>query len=243
MTMRYPNIVVLILLMAISGCQPSSAPPASQRASPPPPPVLFHLPGIAGEMSIDRRLIKGLVEGNVATNAEIIDWTGENRGILALGKLDLNKQQAKLLAERITKIYRDDPRTRIILTAHSGGTGIAVWTLEYLPADAKIDTLLMLAAALSADYDLDKALAHTRRAYSFYSEFDDVVLGLGTRTFGTIDRVKTNAAGYVGFASNNPKLKQFPYDPAWIKIGNAGDHIGTMDDQFAKEVLAPLLRP
>ncbi len=233
------RVVLLLLVVLGLSCAPNvaDAPP-----KPLPAPVLIHLPGIAGEMPIDRRLVKGLVKGGVAPKGQITDWTREYRGLLALGQLDHNKIEARKLAEQITTIYRDDPRTKIILTGHSAGTGIAVWTLELLPDDVKIDTLLMLASALSPGYDLSPALAHTRQAISLYSEHDDLVLGYGTRAMGTIDRVKTDAAGYVGFESKDPKLKQLPYDPKWIKIGNAGDHIGPMDDQFAAQVLAGLVK-
>lgn len=237
----------LLAMLVIVGCDGvrDATPPAqvSVPLTPPPAPVLIHCPGIAGEMPIDRYLVKGLVQAGVAPEAWIFDWTGEYSGILALGKLDHNKEQARLLAGRLTEIHRADPRTRIILTSHSGGTGIAVWALEQLPADVKIDTLVLLASALSPGYDLDPALAHVRQAHSFYSEFDNLVLGTGTRTMGTIDRVKSDAGGYVGFESTNPKLKQIPYNPDWIKTGNAGDHIGTMDAQFAREVIAPLILP
>ncbi|MBC7784199.1 MAG: hypothetical protein H7144_10195 [Burkholderiales bacterium] len=240
--------VVAILTLFIGACAPAE-PVAVQPLPPPPPPVLIHLPGIAGEMRIDRHLVNGLVAGQVAPEAKIIDWTGPNRGILALGALDYNKAEAKVLAERLTAIYRRDPRTRIILTAHSGGTGIAVWALEALPVDVQIDRLVMLCSALSPGYDLSAALAHVRGgAISLYSEYDSDVLGTGTRYLGTIDRVKTNAAGYVGFRTDERrdpaqylKLQQLKYDRAWIKLGNFGDHLGPMDEMFAERVLAPLI--
>ena len=34
---------------------------------------------------------------------------------------------------------------------------------------------------------------------------------------------------------------QVPYDSAWMKLGNIGDHIGPMARPFAREVIAPLL--
>jgi pimeloyl-ACP methyl ester carboxylesterase len=235
--------ISLIALVATIGCGDArdTVPAAQPTALAPPAPVLIHCPGIAGEMSIDRYLVKGLIQAGVAPEATIFDWTGEYSGLLALGQLDHNKRQARLLARRIVDIHRAYPRTRITLTAHSGGTGIVVWALEALPEDIKIDTLVLLASALSHGYDLDPALEHVRQAYSFHSEFDNLVLGSGTRAMGTIDRVKTDSGGYVGFDSRNPKLTQLPYNPDWIKLGNAGDHIGTMDAQFAREIISPLI--
>ncbi len=202
-------------------------------------------------MSIDRRLMRGLQKGGVADAAQIIDWTGETRGLAALGNVARNRAQADALARRLTELYRVDPRIRIILTSHSGGTGIAVWALEQLPADVKVDRLLLLASALSPTYDLSRALAHVRvGAYAFYSEYDTVVLRYGTLAFGTIDRQQVPAAGYAGFAvpqSADPvqyaKFHQYPYDRSWMRLGNTGDHIGTLEPAFAEAVLAPLLTP
>ena len=65
---------------------------------------------------------------------------------------------------------------------------------------------------------------------------------------GTIDGVKTDAAGKVGFVKPKTaddrqyaKLVQIPYDAAWVKLGNIGDHIGALTRPFGKAVIAPLL--
>lgn len=203
--------------------------------------ILIHCPGIAGTMPIDQSLVQGLIEGKVASRVKMFDWTGEFRGILALGKRDHNRQQARILAREIEEIYQKNPEAHIILTAHSGGTGIAVWALEQLPDHIQIDTLVLLASALSPTYDLAPALKHVRQAYSFYSPYDNWVLGTGTRMLGTIDRVKTDAAGYVGFRFSHPKLRQIGYDPRWIHFGHSGDHVGMMDQRFASQILAPLI--
>jgi pimeloyl-ACP methyl ester carboxylesterase len=210
-----------------------------------PPPVVFHLPGIAGEMAIDRSLQRGLVDGGVAPSVQIVQWVGQRRGLPALGDVRENKRQANQLARQITDIYRQDPRTPIILTSHSGGTGVAVWALEALPDDVQIDTLVMLSSALSPGYDLSKSLAHVRRAISLSSVHDNLVLDLGTRTFGTIDRQNVAAAGYAGFIipedadpEQYAKLTQYQYDPAWTTYANHGDHIGSMSIPFARDVIA-----
>jgi hypothetical protein len=125
-----------------------------------------------------------------------------------------------------------------------------VWALEQLPADIKIDRLLMLSSALSPTYDLSRALAHVRyAAYSFHSEYDTLVLKYGTMALGTIDRELVPAAGYAGFVEPESadhrqyeKLRQIPYDAAWMRLGNAGDHIGATAPAFAEQILAPLLR-
>ena len=254
----------LLLALTAAGCRstPTAGPataaagPTSAStavpAGPPPAPVLIHLPGIAGEMAIDHTLVRGLLRGGVAPVGTIFDWTGEDRGVPALTRLDRHRTASAAVADMIRSILRHDPRTPIVLVAHSAGTGVAVEALERLPPDCHVRTLVLLASALSANYDLTAALAHVDgRAVAFYSEYDNAVLGLGTRTFGTYDRVHSDAAGYVGFhlpkshqaesVAYGTQLLQFPYDPAWAKLGNGGDHIGTTAGPFARTVLAPLI--
>src|SRR5439155_21717815 len=174
-----------LLLMLLAGCAAKL-----QIASAPPPPApaprawLLHLPGIGGEMWLDRNLIAGLRDGEVDAEMRIYDWTGADRGIVALGSTARHVEQANKVAEMIAAVYHADPRRRIIVTSHSAGTGIAVWALEQLPDNVQIDTLLMMQSALSPTYDLSKALAHVRgQAYSFWSILDPVVGG-GTKLLG-----------------------------------------------------------
>ena len=108
---------------------------------------------------------------------------------------------------------------------------------------------MLLASALSPSYDLSKALSHVRgKAYAFSSPNDGIVLGAGTSVFGTIDGKQCQAAGLCGFAcpktadeEQYAKLVPMPYDPAWIKLGNIGDHIGVTSRAFAETVIAPIL--
>ena len=68
-----------------------------------------------------------------------------------------------------------------------------------VPID-RIRVLRLLAAAVSPGYDLRLALRATRRQIvSFYSPLDQLILNLGTRHFGTIDRHYGPSAGLKGF--------------------------------------------
>jgi pimeloyl-ACP methyl ester carboxylesterase len=195
-------------------------------------------------------MLAGLREGGFYGETDVHDWTGNDPGIAALLARERNEREAQVVADLIEKRFRDHPKGRIVLTAHSGGTGIAVWALEKLPKDVKVDTVLLLASALSPRYDLTDALAHVRGGmYAFTSELDAFVLGAGTSTFGTIDGVKCDAAGRWGFEMPDDadpkqyeKLVPMPYDAKqWLREGNLGDHIGPMNRRFARNVLAPLV--
>jgi len=210
---------------------------------------LLHLPGIAGERRVDHNLVRGLHDGGWDGQETIYDWTEQDPGLDALRARKRNLEEAAKVAGLIEMRLRKDPKLQITLTSHSGGTGIAVWALEKLPNHVQVQTLVLMAPALSPTYDLSKALRHVRgKAYVFYSENDTVVLGVGTRLFGTIDGVNTPAAGLVGFkrpesadAPQYDKLVQKPYDKGWMIFGNIGDHIGCMSRPFAQNVIAPIL--
>jgi hypothetical protein len=210
----------------------------------------LHLPGISGYRNIDRRLIAGLAEGGVDGKIEHYDWTTADPGLGALLATKRNKDEANNVAQILLEHRRADPQARISATAHSGGAGIIVWALERLPDDVMVDSVVLLAPALSPTYDLTKALKHvTGKMYALTSSSDIVVLGVGTSLFGTIDGVKTEAAGKVGFRrpasadeQQYKKLVQLPHQQNWIKqYGNTGEHIGAMNRSFAREIIAPLI--
>ena len=210
---------------------------------------LLHLPGIAGERWVDLQMTSGLRDAGYDGAMETYDWTENNPGLNALRAYKRNQNEAAKVAEQITTRFRADPTQRIILTAHSGGTGIVIWALEKLPADVKVDTVVLLSSALSPDYDLSRALAHvTGTCYSFYSEHDVLVLSTGTKLFGTIDGKYVESAGEFGFilpsgadARQYEKLVQKPYDRDWLRFHNIGDHMGSMSRSFAAHIIAPML--
>jgi alpha-beta hydrolase superfamily lysophospholipase len=211
-------------------------------------PLLLHIPGVGGHLIVDDLLTQGLRQGGLDATVQVYDWTGDRPGLPALMNYQRNQEEAAAIAQVIVQARRANPQRHIIMTCHSGGAGLAVWALEKLPDDVHVDSLLMIAPALSPEYDLTRALRSVNGSiYVFTSELDPV-LGMGTRTFGTIDRVKSDSAGRVGFTrpegadpKQYDKLATFTYDSAWLSLGNAGDHIGAMSRPFARKVLAPLL--
>ena len=210
---------------------------------------LLHLPGIGGIHNVDRAMVRGLHDAGWPGSTQIYDWTENDPGINALQARERNKSEAKIVADQLLSEMREHPDVEITLTSHSGGTGIAVWALEDLPPGKQIQTLVLLASALSPGYDLSHALAHVKgHAYVLYSEHDQVVLGVGTSMFGTIDGVRSEAAGLVGFrqppnadAKSYSKLVQIGYRTQWVAYANVGTHIGCMSRPFSSKVLAPML--
>ncbi len=243
------SVLCISCIAPLAVAAPNSGKLAAPDAQARPDDYLLHLPGIAGYKWIDEMMLTGVIEGGFIGEVQVHDWPGDDPGLNALLAHKKNRRQAQLVAEKIAARRKQHPHARIVLTAHSGGTGILVWALAKLPEDVHVDEVLLIAPALSPTYDLSKALARVRgRMYAFSSPHDAVVLGVGTRTFGTIDGVRTDAAGRVGFEMPEgaderqyEKLVPMPYDPAWMKVGNIGDHIGPMSPRFSRAVLAPLV--
>jgi pimeloyl-ACP methyl ester carboxylesterase len=200
-------------------------------------------------MEIDRDLVAGLKDGGWAGPIDIYDWTENDPGLDALMARKRNQREAEKVAKWIEDKVRKDPDLRITITSHSAGTGIAVWALEKLPDDVHVDSLVMLASALSPDYDLSKAMKHVRgKVHNFYSLNDTIVLGAGTTMFGTIDGKKTVAAGLEGFKAQPvgekpeyARLVQHPWIKEYLAFENAGTHIGYMAQPWVSHVLAPLV--
>lgn len=239
------GVLGVLALICSAAAQASPASPNDPNAD-----YLLHLPGIGGYRWVDRTMVAGLRQGGYEGRLAVHDWTGEQAGLEALLNRDLHERESQRIADALEKRYRENPKRKIIVTAHSGGTGIIVWALEKLPPDVKVDTVILLASALSPAYDLSEALRHVRgKVYSFFSVTDAFILGAGTAAFGTIDGVKGDAAGRIGFVlpegadeRQYEKLVQVPYDAAWLHLGNIGDHIGPMAAPFARDVLATVVR-
>jgi hypothetical protein len=162
--------------------------------------------------------------------------------------------RALLLANTIRRYKTDHPSNPVVLIAKSGGSGVAVKALELLDADT-VERAVLLAPALSPRYDLTTGLRAIRREMVvFWSPLDVIVLGLGTRLFGTTDRVRTVGAGLVGFKmpaahAQSPnlsheyrKLRQIRWHPRMVTTGYFGGHLGPDCPLFLKKYVVPLLQ-
>lgn len=161
---------------------------------------------------------------------------------------------ARLLAEAVRRFRADSPGEPVFLVGKSGGAGIVVRALEQLEQNS-VERAILLSPALSPRYNLTAALrAIHREMVVFRSPLDVVILGAGTRLFGTIDRVRTAGAGLVGFVQPGPdslssesmrqyaKLRQVVWTPRMAGFGHLGGHFGPDHPRFLRKYLVPLLR-
>lgn len=165
---------------------------------------------------------------------------GENIGVYA-----------EALADAVVGYQTRNPGQPVFVVARSGGTAVALEAMTHLEPDA-VEKLVLLNSGLSPEYDMRPSLPAVRtEVVSFWSPRDSFVLGLGTRTFGTLDGVRTRAAGRVGFTvpevlshsdqRQYEKLRQVEWQPEMRQVGHGGNHLGSAATDFLKAYVAPLI--
>ena len=213
------------------------------------------LTGVEGTSYHNIGIARGLIEAGYPGAVEVRDWTTGHWPLFVyhLMALKRNKEQACQIAEQILKYQNQYPGRPVTLIGHSGGAAMAVLTLEALPADRNVDQVVLLAAAISPDYDLTTALVHSEQGIVNFHSWGDVPhLVFGTLALGTIDRQHTVSAGASGFhvpaeLSDQARelyaarLHQVPYRLAMLKSLNAGGHMGPANHKFVAEWVAPRL--
>ncbi len=215
--------------------------------------LVIVLPGIEGRSPLNEAICDGLVDGGVRWAVDLVDWTSPvpMNYLVNLRDETRNRRRAEDIAHRIVRYRMAYPGRPVMLIGQSSGGGMAAWVAEALPADERIDGIVMLAASLSPGYRLDAALARCDRGIiSFYSERDWFLLGVGTTISGTMDGEHTSSAGRVGFypPTREPaatlygrKLFQVAWQPAMAGTGNTGIHLTSGARAFVAQYVAPFV--
>jgi len=208
--------------------------------------------GIEGRSPLNESICHGLNDGGVNASISLVDWTIHVPGayLVNLRNESRNRRKAEDYADRIVRYRMAHPGGRVILIGQSGGAAMALWTAEDLPADQKVDGIILLAAAVSPDYPLTRALAKSRQGIiSFHSRRDWLFLAAGTTFYGTMDGKHTSAAGMEGFnvPVRGPEAKLYTrlYQVAWgadmDKTWNFGGHMGSSSRRFVMRYVAPFV--
>ena len=214
--------------------------------------ITFVLPGIEAESVFTYGICDGLVAGGMPGAVKVFNWGLPFPGgyLANLTRLDRNRRRAKDIAAEICRYQDQYPHRPVHVVAHSGGCGVAVFALEALPEGREVDSLVLLAGAISPTYDLRGALRKSRQGIlNAYSHKDWLVLGLGTRLFGTTDRQFCEGCGKVGFvrpADLNgdgylyDKLEQLAWQPHMMsQCRHWGGHISSAAEEYLARYIAP----
>jgi len=213
--------------------------------------LVISLDGVGGYNWGPRWLRTGLDEAGVKAAIIIYDWSKGPTGLFVgdLMAKERNQVAANDLASRVATYVSAMPNRPVTLIGHSGGAAVVVWALEAMPENCKVERAILLAPALSPDYDLTKALRAVRsRLYVMYSGADVGLMGAGTAVFGTMDRQHSVSAGLVGFKltpeadlGEYTKVRQVGWSLSLLKMGHMGGHMGWTGTRFAREFLAPII--
>ncbi len=248
MTLRIVISIVMLngFYIALSGCANRNPPSIeASRAG-----LVYMFPGIEGSPFWLRNAVRGLRDGGLRAEIRIFDWQRPVGGLVNLSQLAANREKAGEVAEQIAEYRLRFPSAPIDLVGYSGGGGMAVFTAEALPEAVDVRTIVLAQAALSPTYDLTAALSRSRAIVNLYCRSDRFTLGLGTRIFGTMDRVYVDSAGQIGFdleravpdEAARARLLQHAWDTDALRTGHIGGHVGILGYRWNREIVAPLLR-
>lgn len=216
--------------------------------------VVFVLDGVGGFQLAPLALRRALRTPESAVGSVLFRWQTAVPGefLTDLMQLRRNRLMGLQLARRILAFRRCHPQTVLHLVAFSGGVGVAVFACEWLRGRGGLETFIMACPALSPEYNLAPALRSVVRSYALVSHRDWLILGIGTRVLGTMDRRFSRAAGYVGFRiptnitsdqiGRYNRLRFIRWTPALKAVGHHGGHFAWARPPFLREHLLPLLR-
>lgn len=218
------------------------------------PGLVILVDGVGGIDMMGKSAMHSIKQSGLPHEVHHFSWShGTGKILLDLQDTQHVLKKADELVTFINEYRAKHPNRPIYIIAKSGGTGIALFALQSLPANS-IERLILLSAAVSPNFDLRSALRATRReVVSFHSHNDRFVLGWGTSKFGTIDRFYGNGAGLAGFTIPENlneadrrlylRLVQVPFSMRMLREGTStGSHTSTSMPWFHNSEVIPWLR-
>lgn len=213
--------------------------------------AVFYFDGSGGGDSLINwadRFEKGLREIGFDGEFVNVDWqTGW--GVLAdhESQQSYKRAEARKAASAIEAYRQRNPYSPITVVGLSAGTAVAIYALEELPSNVRVDRVGLLSPSIASAYDLSEALQHVRvSAIATMSEKDDV-LDLATPLLKTTDDRSVRAAGVHGFerpsnrSTQYGKLQTIEWNPGLEPLGWDGSHTGVTDEAFVRSYLGPRL--
>lgn len=241
-------MLACVAVSALAGCLRPEPPTAEQYRHG----LVYVFPGVEGAPESMTPPCRGIRHAGYRGALKVYDW---NRPVVLgtfanLMDLRRNLEEARRVAEEITRYRRAHPNAPIDLVGYSGGGGLAVLVAEALPADIRLRYVILCQAAISPRYDLTAVLSRVdRKLINYYSPIDVVFLGAGTTLFGTIDREYTVSAGRSGFVDPpnvaHPKLAEKLEQRGWTKrmvsSWHVGLHFGMLTYEWNRDYIGPIL--
>lgn len=250
-----PSRVYLTLLLTILCLAPAPRTKTADKKPAPTGPrgVVFVVGGIGGFDVLGSSAHLALPKAGVTHEIRDFVWThGKGKYLQDLRDTRFLMQRANELVARVRRVKEEEPQRPIYLIGKSGGAGLVLAAAEQLPP-ATLERIILLSAAVSPQHDLRPALrASVLGIVSFYSPLDKLILGWGTKEFGTEDRYYGPSAGLNGFVlpphldedgrELYEHLIQVPWHVSMILEGYVGNHLGTSMPTFLGAEVAKWLK-
>jgi pimeloyl-ACP methyl ester carboxylesterase len=213
--------------------------------------MVFAADGAGGFLATSNALQQAFADVGEPLNVETVRWSHGWGRILSdeMGHQH-SREAGERLADRVAAFRTTHPRVPVYFIGHSAGGAVVLFAAEKLPPDA-VERIILMAPAVSADYDLRPALRSSRQGIDvFCSKRDWWYLGIGVALVGTADGRWYSAAGRNGFtplitgdqdALLYEKLRQHCWNRSVEWTGNHGGHYGAYQQNYLKAYILPLL--
>lgn len=237
-----------LLLLAGAGCWSPPAPSIQEYDRG----LIWLFPGVEGGAWLLAEPYRAMRDAGVSAAIRCHEWTPLLGTFENLTSLQRNRYAALQTAAWIAEYSREHPQATIDLVGYSGGGGMAVLVAEALPPETPLRNVVLVQAAISPDYDLTAVLRRVRgQVVNLHAPLDWLILGAGTRTFGTLDRKYTPSAGKDGFdlakavpdESLRPRLVQRAWTAGDVLSGHTGMHGSIFNYTWNQRIVAPYLKP
>jgi pimeloyl-ACP methyl ester carboxylesterase len=212
--------------------------------------LVWMLPGVEGGPWSMYWAHAAFRDAGVKSEIRIFEWQRPFGPLRNLTDYEGNRRKATEIAEEIAGYRQEHPGGPIDLVGYSGGGGLAIMVVEALPESVRLRNVVLAQPAISPDYDLTTALSRIDgKLVNFYSPYDWLILGVGTRLFGTMDRRQVASAGKERFnlelAVHQPALRAKVEQRSWelrmVGDGHFAGHFGILSYWWNRRHVAPYL--
>jgi hypothetical protein len=216
--------------------------------------MTFYLDG-AGNLGFGKETVPlGLADCGYLGQVRHFIWTTYWGPIHDQMSIVHNRRKAAELARQIEAHLDQYPSGKVNIIALSAGTGVAVFALEVLDSDYRVDNVVLLSSSLSSGYDLTRALKHVKGGIYFYWSPDDPILNRVVPIVGPVDQENSTpvVAGVAGAsvpirASRETMqcYRRHVHNVKWEPETLLGPvkywHAGSITRHMIRELVAPIL--
>jgi pimeloyl-ACP methyl ester carboxylesterase len=234
--MKRAVVISVLTALTVAGCRADFGPKAQHG-------LTFYCPGV-GNMDLgDAGIRAGLERAGYRGQVARVTWSlSFNPAIDQTVRL-FAQIGAKRLAGYIQEYMDAYPGREVNLVGLSAGTGVAMWALESLRPEYRVNNVVFISSSLSHTYDAKRALQNVKGKIYNYCSPRDAVLAGPMKVFGSIDGVyMEDAAGAVGFRAPpglEARVVNIPWNSQFERYGYYGGHYDGTSPDFVAAIIAP----